>query len=42
MSATVADLFGFERIAETLRRTSAQAEIARLDGLLAVWQPLEK
>jgi len=42
MSATMADLFGFERIAEAMRRTSAQAEIARLDGLLAVWQPLEK
>jgi protease-4 len=42
MSATVADLFGLERIAEAMRRTSAQAEIARLDGLLAVWQPLEK
>ncbi|MBJ6125124.1 signal peptide peptidase SppA [Microvirga splendida] len=42
MGATVADLFGFERVAETLRRTSAHAEIARLDGLLAVWQPLEK
>lgn len=42
MSATVADLFGFERVAEAMRRTSAQAEIARLDGLLAVWQPLEK
>ncbi|MGF9758147.1 signal peptide peptidase SppA [Microvirga sp. 0TCS3.31] len=42
MSATVADLFGFEQVAEAMRRTSAQAEIARLDGLLAVWQPLEK
>ncbi|MBM1173406.1 signal peptide peptidase SppA [Microvirga arabica] len=42
MSATMADIFGFERVAEALRRTSAQAEIARLDGLLAVWQPLEK
>jgi len=42
MSATVADLFGFEKVAETLRRTSAHAEIAQLDGLLAVWQPLEK
>ncbi len=42
MSASVADLFGFERVAETMRQTSAQAEIARLDGLLAVWQPLEK
>jgi protease-4 len=42
MSATVADLFGFERVAETLRRTSAHAQIAQLDGLLAVWQPLEK
>ena len=41
-SATMADLFGFERVAEAMRRTSAQAEIARLDGLLAVWQPLEK
>lgn len=42
MSATMADLFGFEQVAEAMRRTSAQAEIARLDGLLAVWQPLEK
>ncbi len=42
MSATMADLFGFERVADTMRQTSAQAEIARLDGLLAVWQPLEK
>jgi protease-4 len=42
MGATAADLFGFERVAEAMRRTSAQAEIARLDGLLAVWQPLEK
>jgi protease IV len=42
MSASVADLFGFEQVAEAMRRTSAQAEIARLDGLLAVWQPLEK
>jgi protease-4 len=42
MSATIADLFGFEQVAEAMRRTSAQAEIARLDGLLAVWQPLEK
>lgn len=42
MSATMADLFGFERVAEAMRQTSAQAEIARLDGLLAVWQPLEK
>ncbi|MBD2747416.1 signal peptide peptidase SppA [Microvirga sp. BT688] len=41
-SATMADLFGFEQVAEAMRRTSAQAEIARLDGLLAVWQPLEK
>ena len=42
MGATMADLFGFEQMAEALRRTSAQADIARLDGLLAVWQPLEK
>jgi len=42
MSATLADLFGFERIAEALRRTSAHAQIAQLDGLLAVWQPSEK
>ena len=42
MSATLADFFGFERVAETLRRTSAHAEIAQLDGLLAVWQPSEK
>jgi protease-4 len=42
MSATVADLFGFGQVAEALRRTSAHAEVARLDGLLAVWQPAEK
>lgn len=42
MSATMADLFGFERVAEGLRRASSHAEIAQLDGLLAVWQPSEK
>jgi protease-4 len=42
MSATAADLFGFERVAEALRRTSSHAQIAQLDGLLAVWQPSEK
>jgi protease IV len=42
MGANVADLIGFERVAESLRRTSAHAEIAQLDGLLAVWHPSEK
>lgn len=42
MSATVADLFGFERVADVLRRTEPHAQIAQLDGLLAVWQPSEK
>lgn len=41
-AATAVDLLGFERAAEALRRTEAQAEIAQLDGLLAVWQPSEK
>ncbi len=42
MAATAVDLMGFERVADVLRRTDAHAEAARLDGLLAVWQPSEK
>jgi protease-4 len=42
MGATAADLLGFEGMAGVLRRAQAQASVARLDGLLAVWQPLEK
>jgi len=42
MAATAVDLMGFEQAAEALRRTGVHAETARLDGLLAVWQPSEK
>jgi protease-4 len=42
MTAAAADLFGFEGAAVTLRRMSTQAQTAQLDGLLAVWHPLEK
>ena len=42
MGATAADLLGFDRVADGLRRASSHAEIAQLDGLLAVWQPSEK
>jgi protease-4 len=42
MGATAADLLGFEGAADILRRASSQVSTARLDGLLAVWQPLEK
>lgn len=40
--AAGADLFGFERAAETLRRIEAGVQTAQLDGLLAVWHPSEK
>jgi protease-4 len=40
--AAGADLLGFERLAETLRRSAASVEAAQLDGLLAVWHPSEK
>jgi protease IV len=42
MAAMGADLLGFEGAADTLRRTAANARAVQLDGLLAVWQPLEK
>jgi protease-4 len=42
MAATGADLVGFEGFGETLRQASAAAGKARLDGLLALWQPPEK
>ena len=43
MGATVADLFGFERVAEALAPGIAScARSAQLDGLLAVWHPSEK
>lgn len=42
MAAMGADLLGFESAADTLRRTAANARAVQLDGLLAVWQPLEK
>lgn len=38
-----ADVLGFDRLGEALRRASASARVANLDGLLAVWHPsLEK
>lgn len=42
MVATAVDIMGFEKAAEALRRTDLHVEAARLDGLLAVWQPAEK
>ncbi len=33
------DLLGFDRIAESLHRASRAADIAKLDGLLAIWHP---
>jgi protease-4 len=41
-TATMVDLLGFQGVAEALRKADAHAEVARLDGLLAVWQPSEK
>ena len=41
-AATGADLMGFERIADALRRASTNVQAAQLDGLLAVWHPSEK
>jgi protease-4 len=38
-AATGADLFGFEGVAEALRRSAASVKAAQLDGLLAVWHP---
>jgi protease-4 len=42
MAALGADLVGFERAGEALRRAAAHAGTAQLDGLLAVWHPSEK
>jgi protease-4 len=42
MAAASADLMGFEGAADALRRAAANARTAQLDGLLAVWHPLEK
>ena len=42
MAAMGADLLGFEGAADSRRRTAANARAVQLDGLLAVWQPLEK
>jgi protease IV len=42
LGATAADLFGFQGVADVMRRASSQAGAAQLDGLLAVWQPSEK
>jgi protease-4 len=42
MTAAAVDLLGFEGAADALRRASAHAQAAQLDGLLAVWHPLEK
>ncbi|HEY8382265.1 MAG TPA: signal peptide peptidase SppA [Microvirga sp.] len=38
-AAGAADLFGFEGAARGLRQLGASADIAKLDGLLAVWHP---
>jgi len=42
MAAAAADLLGFERVAQAVRRADAHVEAAQLDGLLVVWQPSEK
>ena len=42
MMASGADILGFERLAEALRRASSSAEAAQLDGLLTLWHPSEK
>ncbi|MBM6594113.1 signal peptide peptidase SppA [Microvirga sp. BT291] len=42
MAASGADLFGLGGLGATLRQASAAADKARLDGLLALWQPTEK
>ncbi|MCB5174943.1 MULTISPECIES: signal peptide peptidase SppA [Microvirga] len=42
LAATGADLFGFERAAESLRRSAVSLQAAQLDGLLALWHPSEK
>jgi protease-4 len=42
-AAAGADLLGFEEAAQGLRRIALSADVAKLDGLLAVWHPgLEK
>jgi len=40
--AAGAELLGFERLAEALRRSAASVQATQLDGLLAVWHPSEK
>ncbi len=42
LAASSADLFGFDGVADALRRAAANAQTAQLDGLLAVWHPSEK
>ncbi|NIX75735.1 signal peptide peptidase SppA [Microvirga terricola] len=42
VAASGADLVGLTGVAEALRRTSAVADQAQLDGLLVVWHPSEK
>ena len=39
LAALGADLAGFEGLAGTLRQAHAVADLAKLDGLLAVWHP---
>jgi protease-4 len=39
LAAVGADLFGFDMVAERLRRVATSASISQLDGLLAVWHP---
>jgi protease-4 len=41
-AAACADLFGFSGLGEALRQASTVAGNAQLDGLLTLWQPLEK
>jgi protease-4 len=39
LAAVGADVFGFDTVAERLRRVATSASISQLDGLLAVWHP---
>jgi protease-4 len=41
-AAVGADLLGFEDAAEGLRRAAASVDVAKLDGLLAVWHPAQQ
>jgi protease-4 len=41
-AAAGADLLGYGSVGEVLRTTAVAAGTARLDGLLALWQPTEK